>query len=94
MAQAWGFVPGSGDQATGQVDGPMQTQSLGNLSQALAAGRKEAAEQPAAAQLFHPGLPGLGRGADSVEDRGDFLVIDTRLPATSVAQVPQSCDAR
>ena len=48
MADARGFVPALGDQATAQVDGPAQTQSLGNFSEPLSTRREEPAQQPAA----------------------------------------------
>ena len=67
--------------ATAQVDCPAQTQSLGNLSQPLAAGREEAAENAPLFQLLQPRLPRLGGRADSLEDLGharDIIALPSR----------------
>ena len=61
IAETKGFVRASGDQATGQVDGPAQTEPPGNFSEPLAAGGQEPAQKPAFAQFLQPRLPATKR---------------------------------
>ncbi len=59
-ARDWCVVSVSGRRASTQVWHPSQAQAIGDFSEALPAGREEAAEDTALAQFFQSRLPGLG----------------------------------
>jgi hypothetical protein len=52
---------------------PTAAQVLGDLSQALAGGREEAAEEPALDQHFQPGSPALHSAPEAFEDTGKLM---------------------
>jgi hypothetical protein len=46
----------------------MHPQVCGDFSEALSAGGEESAQQAAGLQFLEPGVPGLGAGAEAIED--------------------------
>ena len=48
----------------------VHSQACGGLSQAVSPGGEEAAEEAAFLQLLDPGPPGVGAGAQTIQDAG------------------------
>ena len=67
-----GFLRPLGRRAAAEVGRPAQSKALCNFGQPLSAGCEEPAEEASLAQSLQPSLPGLGAGAQPLEDLGHF----------------------